>query len=669
MKRWHSKHNPITEIRLAHFKSAKSAKIELAPLTVIVGENSAGKSTLFQSLLFLSQNASNRFSNSDLQAIGRCEMNGPLVALGSTRESIFDSTQNNPEDYFEIGVDWQFDARLVNRFRQKAGGKSSVMPTPAQHFELSFNTKFTSPKENSDSGYAWIKAIDMKTKSSGKEEVFSVMQKEGVEDSEATYLDSPFSSGYAGKVGSTKTESISDQVFEKTESRGFAELRFSGLLPIDGVRIISASDALLTLQFRILRAVAESDFYYLERTPQYLSEESKKYQQVNGDFMYHKFFESVDSAADIFVAEFWKHLIYFVKENENQNEMELSSIDYSEVPLIQLSQIPFDFFEISDTVRSGSILKNYENSNPGHIYESFRNFTRLIEKKIESTRDKYLDLDRTIRTTADLEIRYSKLPISNWSISSIASTQWNNFLATSIKYLGPLRERQAISNYYESSGFNEQIPIGVRGEYLARQLYINKKGQYPLPGNLLNQKMVTLLEAVELWVRELEIGSDIEVQSKGRSGLEIRVSNRTLEMLGTGVSQVLPVIVLCLLARPGNLVLLEQPELHLNPKIQQKMADFLVRLAGTGRQILVETHSEYLVTRLRLQALQNLDLSEQFNFIFVERDNLEGSSYKEVMVDDEGDLTEWPKGFFDHAGQDLREILKLVAVKRNLKNS
>ena len=72
-----------------------------------------------------------------------------------------------------------------------------------------------------------------------------------------------------------------------------------------------------------------------------------------------------------------------------------------------------------------------------------------------------------------------------------------------------------------------------------------------------------------------------------------------LTSVGVGVSQVLPVLLLCLLAEPGTLVILEQPELHLHPRLETLLADFLLACARAGRQLLVETHSAHLVNRLR----------------------------------------------------------------------
>jgi predicted ATPase len=133
-----------------------------------------------------------------------------------------------------------------------------------------------------------------------------------------------------------------------------------------------------------------------------------------------------------------------------------------------------------------------------------------------------------------------------------------------------------------------------------------------------------------------------------------------------GVSQVIPVIGVCLLAEAGSLVLLEEPELHLNPNIQQKLADFFLAMIESGRQLIVETHSEYLITRLRLRAMQKPEVSNSFSFVFTEQEHETWSPiaarspytvYRTVRPDEKGELPEWPAGFFDQVTTDVQALL------------
>jgi predicted ATPase len=178
----------------------------------------------------------------------------------------------------------------------------------------------------------------------------------------------------------------------------------------------------------------------------------------------------------------------------------------------------------------------------------------------------------------------------------------------------------------------------------------------------------TLEEAVTFWYKQLaSTGEDncISVDAPNRQGYPLKIGKRTLANVGFGASQILPVLGLCLSASPGDLILLEQPELHLNPGMQQKLADFLLVMSKTGRQIIVETHSEYLITRLRRNAATDSEDHKYFTIIFVERDAKTGTSYRTVNVDEQGDLSEWPKGFFDHVAEDLRILMRKAAERQS----
>ena len=75
--------------------------------------------------------------------------------------------------------------------------------------------------------------------------------------------------------------------------------------------------------------------------------------------------------------------------------------------------------------------------------------------------------------------------------------------------------------------------------------------------------------------------------------------------LGVGFSQLAPIILLCLTSAPGTTILLEQPELHLHPKVQQKFADFIVEMIEKNDlQIILETHSDHILNRIRRRVAQ-----------------------------------------------------------------
>ena len=181
------------------------------------------------------------------------------------------------------------------------------------------------------------------------------------------------------------------------------------------------------------------------------------------------------------------------------------------------------------------------------------------------------------------------------------------------------------------------------------------------------------MEAVEAWGAQLGFLQAIRVVQQPKVGSTITVKIEgldkevPLDAVGVGVSQLLPVLVLCLLSEPGSVILLEQPELHLHPALQQRLADFLIAIARSGRQLIVETHSEYMVSRLRRRIAEDPDdeLLSISKVIFAERDGQTGiTTYRDVELSPYGDIDEWPKGFFDQAAAEEREIIRGGLKKR-----
>ena len=177
---------------------------------------------------------------------------------------------------------------------------------------------------------------------------------------------------------------------------------------------------------------------------------------------------------------------------------------------------------------------------------------------------------------------------------------------------------------------------------------------------------VKLVEAVDSWAKHLGLVEGVLIEDRAAEGIRIKVkphgmdSSVPLTSVGVGVSQLLPVLVLCLLAEPGSVILLEQPELHLHPALQQRLADFFIAMVRSGRQLIVETHSEYMVSRLRRRIVEDPDdeLLGMAKVIFAERDWETGlSSYREVELSPLGAIEEWPAGFFDQAAEEERAII------------
>jgi predicted ATPase len=85
-----------------------------------------------------------------------------------------------------------------------------------------------------------------------------------------------------------------------------------------------------------------------------------------------------------------------------------------------------------------------------------------------------------------------------------------------------------------------------------------------------------------------------------------------------------------------------------------------------GKQCIIETHSEYLVNRLRFRAASappEKDITPNIKMYFVEKQG-NSSSFREVMVNEYGAILDWPEGFFDQSQWEAEEILRAASKKR-----
>jgi len=161
----------------------------------------------------------------------------------------------------------------------------------------------------------------------------------------------------------------------------------------------------------------------------------------------------------------------------------------------------------------------------------------------------------------------------------------------------------------------------------------------------------------------------------GKLGHELKVKltdsdhEQDLMHVGVGVSQVLPILIVCLLASEDTTLIFEQPELHLHPFVQTRLADFFLSMSLLNKQCIIETHSEYLINRLRFRVasdsspLPQDSLNQKIKIYFTEK--VEGvSQYREVTVNKYGAIVDWPKGFFDQSQREAEEILRASMAKR-----
>lgn len=202
-----------------------------------------------------------------------------------------------------------------------------------------------------------------------------------------------------------------------------------------------------------------------------------------------------------------------------------------------------------------------------------------------------------------------------------------------LKYLGPLRS--APKRFYSS--------LNDGNNNIAIRLCEDRK---------------ELTKDINLWFERFEIPYELSVEDIGNlvTGKILSIQLRdtrsdtvvTPADVGFGIGQVLPIIIESLVSR-NTTICVEQPEIHLHPRLQAHLADLFIASIKNNNQWIIETHSEALLLRLqrRIRNKSSDILHEQIRISYIDCSDY-GAQVTELPIDNDGDfLVHWPDGFFE----------------------
>lgn len=130
--------------------------------------------------------------------------------------------------------------------------------------------------------------------------------------------------------------------------------------------------------------------------------------------------------------------------------------------------------------------------------------------------------------------------------------------------------------------------------------------------------------------------------------------------IGYGITYAFPILVAGLLAKPGQILVVDSPEAHLHPMGQSRMGAFLTTIARSGVQVIVESHSDHLLNGIRLAVRNGVIDAEKVAVHFFNtppREVTDPAHVVAIRMDPGGNLSEWPAGFFDQAEKDLAALV------------
>jgi hypothetical protein len=223
-------------------------------------------------------------------------------------------------------------------------------------------------------------------------------------------------------------------------------------------------------------------------------------------------------------------------------------------------------------------------------------------------------------------------------------------LLSNISYIGPIREKPR-RNY--SIGGEKPYSVSPTGYYS--------------PEIFFREKRKDVIINVNKWIKQFGFGKKLVCHHrKDEEIFYITLQNNKSPKIniadtGFGFSQVFPLIVQGFFAKSGSTIITEQPEIHLNPRLQTLLADLFVEITNRKVNLIIETHSEHFLLRLRRLIAEEKIKNTNIALYYTECEKSE-SKVKEIKIDNQGHIEDrdWPKGFFE---DDLNEAFALAAAQ------
>ena len=224
-------------------------------------------------------------------------------------------------------------------------------------------------------------------------------------------------------------------------------------------------------------------------------------------------------------------------------------------------------------------------------------------------------------------------------------------------------ERMGPQEIYPLIDYRDSNVVGTNGEYAISLLYINRDERV-LAGIELDGIPLTMFHQVSARMCQFFPGFQMSLEPVGHTNsvvLGIRTSNDTdfhrPINVGYGITQILPIIIAGLSAKPGETIVVENPEIHLHPSGQSLMGIFLSEVASNGVQVIIETHSDHVLNGIRRAVKSGIiGCNDTTIHFFCQRKPNSPQIYSPEITET-GLIDFWPSDFFDQYDKDLNYLV------------
>lgn len=279
-------------------------------------------------------------------------------------------------------------------------------------------------------------------------------------------------------------------------------------------------------------------------------------------------------------------------------------------------------------------------------------YSKFLPVNFDLVRNKYTNAKII---TIDLEVD-----------AGIVNATWteNDFKLTSVESL-PKLEKSLFYLSASRTGIDNNATVfpslisGPEGEALAG--YFDQNKSTAVEDELVKDKTsLTLSAQLNYWLTYiLDIPLEMHTEKREPTKIEVRYKSDGLpgllpQQLGAGVSYLTKILILCLRSKKSDTIMIENPEIHLYPVALCRLAEFLAFIASSGRQLIVETHSNDLITKIRHEVYKGRIAPE--DVIVLYKENIT-DPFMSISIDRNGQFDpEFPESFFDAT---LKELLEM----------
>lgn len=356
-------------------------------------------------------------------------------------------------------------------------------------------------------------------------------------------------------------------------------------------------------------------------------------------------------------------------KNGATNKVELSTfwrLSFDGKPELTIAEIDSGYYEICYDFNHKIVKLHYnsqkdpklKNADLNKHKEILKNLFDLFESNNLKSSDKtsiYSEFLSEYGSSQDIEFRmsvknkYDDIGYSKMFLFSQLEERYNSFLSGIRKecnYIGPTRivpERTYLETNYGDS------KIGVSGQGAYDLILAWEKNKSP--------KFKELMKSLQ------ELGILYKIHTKrikgGRYEIDVKVNKESvmtsISDVGSAVSQLLPILVNDLYIEGNSTLFISQPELHLHPSVQANLGDYFITQMAKGKNYIIETHSEYLLNRLRLGIVKGkLKESDVRVYYFSQ---IDGDTKKyEIKFHADGRISGAPEDFFETYMIDVMNI-------------